>query len=264
MAGALRYYLFYFKNLFQLGFTDILFNRNKFRKFSSSVNDFKAGYNLIIDSEYLKKIDLEYILAGNKNKIVIENWIYKQGNVSLYELYTLSSIARKLNHGVIFEIGTFDGRTTLHLALNTADSARIHTLDIPPAELHNVKLKLDLGDPQLIDKKQFMIGENFMERTESKKIIQHLSDSAGFDYSPFYGKVDLFFVDGAHSYEYIKSDTENALKTLKDNGIIIWHDYGNVIDVVEYLNELSKTLPVFRINGTSLAVYSKALSANKH
>jgi hypothetical protein len=265
LSGTIRYYLHYFKNLTKLGYIDILFNRKKFKKFSSSVNDFETNYALTIDSDFLKKIELSDIIKANSiNKIIIENWNYRQGNVSLYELYSLSSLAKHFAPKVIFEIGTFDGRTTLHFALNTGDATQINTLDLPPEDLHNVKLKLDSGDPQLVDKKQFRIGECFIDRAESKKITQHLSDSAAFDYSPFAGKVDFFFVDGAHSYEYIKSDTENALKTLSDKGIILWHDYGNVIDVVEYLNDLSKTLPICRIDQTSLAVYSKALFPNQH
>jgi len=39
-------------------------------------------------------------------------------------------------------------------------------------------------------------------------------DSASFDYSPYHGRVDLFFIDGAHSYEYVRSDTLNANEVL--------------------------------------------------
>ena len=125
-----------------------------------------------------------------------------------------------------------------------------------------MKQKLDAGDPQLVAKKGFRIGECFLERKESEKVIQHLSDSAKFDYLPFNSKIDLFFIDGAHSYEYVRSDTENALNTIKPGGIILWHDYTNVIDVTEYLNELSSTKPIYRINHTSIAVYSPTLFPN--
>jgi hypothetical protein len=263
LFGTLRYYLYYFANLTKLGFIDIFANRKKFKQFSVSVNDFKANYELIHKSKHLKTVELSDIVDLGKSKVIIENWVYRQGNMSLYELYAVSSIAQNLNPSVIFEIGTFDGRTTLHMALNTGETTRINTLDIPPEDLHSAKLKLDSGDPQLMDKRQFRIGECFINRAESRKITQHLEDSAAFDFADFTGKVGLFFVDGAHSYEYIKSDTENALKSLKEDGIILWHDYGNVIDVVNYLNELSNSLPICRINQTSIAIYSKALFQTK-
>lgn len=257
---TIKYYLYYFKNLFILGYVNIFTNRKKFKEFSSAVNDFKTNYNITVKARHLRTIDIDNIVKDSPdNKIIIENWKYRQGNVSLYELYCLSQLAKNLKPKTIFEIGTFDGRTTLHFALNSADDTKIHTLDLPPSELENVKLKLDAGDPQLVDKKGFRIGECYLDRDETKKVTQHLSDSAKFNYLPFNKSIDLFFVDGAHSYEYVKSDTENALKSISPNGIILWHDYTNVIDVTEYLNELSGKMPVFRINHTSLAIYAPSV-----
>jgi hypothetical protein len=250
-----------------LGFINIFTNRRKFKEFSAAVNDFKVNYEITSKSKYLRTIELEEITGKRNsdypgNPVLIDNWVHRQGNVSLYELYCLSSISKTLNPEVIFEIGTFDGRTTLHFALNTDSMTKIHTLDLPPGELENVKLKLDSGDPQLVDKKGFRIGECYLDKDESKKVIQHLSDSAKFDFSPFYSGIDLIFVDGAHSFEYVKSDTENAMKMIKPNGIILWHDYTNVIDVTEFLNGLSSTEQIYRINNTSIAVYSPALFLN--
>ena len=56
--------------------------------------------------------------------------------------------------------------------------------------------------------------------------INHIgADSQTFDFSSL-GKFDLIFVDGDHSYESIKKDTENIFPLLKDEkSIIVWHDY---------------------------------------
>lgn len=262
MRGTFKYYINYFWNIFILGFVDIITNRKKFKVFSGIVNDFKTGYGLSAESEYLKERELSEII-GDRNigsPVLIENWVYRQGNVSLYELYCLCLITKAIEPAAIFEIGTFDGRTTLHFALNSPASTRINTLDLPPENLKTVKLKLDEGDPQLVDKKDFSIGQNFLNRPEQSKIIQHLSDSASFDYSQFAVGIDLFFVDGAHSYEYVKCDTENAFGTLKVGGFLLWHDYGNVLDVTRYLNKLSGEMPIFRIKHTSIAVSSSSLA----
>ncbi len=261
---TIGYYIYFFKNLFVLVFIDFFTNRNKFKEFSASVNDFRTNYELINKSRFLKTLELSEIIGAKKenSKIAIENWEYRQGNVSLYELYCLCHLVKSFKPSSIFEIGTFDGRTTLHFAANTDDNTIIHTLDLPADNIDDVDMKLDAGDTQLIEKKGFRIGECFLDKPEASKIKQQLGDSAKFDYSPFLNKIDIFFIDGAHSYEYVKSDTINAFNTIKANGIIIWHDYTNVIDVTEYINELSKTKPIFRINNTSFAIYSPVISPN--
>ncbi|MCC6865832.1 MAG: class I SAM-dependent methyltransferase [Ignavibacteria bacterium] len=258
--STIKYYCIYFKNLFINGFFNIFFNRKKFKEFSVITNDFHYNYNLISKTNILKSIDALDLFKTENNieDVKIEKWNFRQGNVTLNELYILCLTAKLLKPKIIFEIGTFDGRTTLHLAVNTVNETKIHTLDLPPEKLNEINMKLDPGDLQLITKSGFRIGECFLNRVEKEKIIQHFGDSAKFDFSEFNKKVELFFIDGAHSYNYVKTDTENALKSLTPNGIIFWHDYSNVADVAEYLNKLNESLNIYRIQNTSLAVYSPA------
>src|ERR1043165_6615180 len=55
------------------------------------------------------------------------------GDVNLSELAVLASAAAACSSGdEIIEIGTFDGRTTLNLAVNAPPQHRIFTLDLPP------------------------------------------------------------------------------------------------------------------------------------
>ena len=37
--------------------------------------------------------------------------------------------------------------------------------------------------------------------------------------------MDLIFIDGGHTYELIKNDSELAFQMISKNGIIFWHDY---------------------------------------
>jgi predicted O-methyltransferase YrrM len=88
------------------------------------------------------------------------------------------------------------------------------------------------------------------------RIHRLFGDSATFDFSPFHNQVDLFFIDGAHSYQYVRNDTEKALPCVKKGGVIAWHDYGRcgINGVSRWLHELRDDGRVIqRVPGGSLA-----------
>ncbi len=260
MLHKIKYYFLYSLGLFARGFTDFFFNKARFKSFTSFVNDYKISYELKSKSAYLPQVELGAIesMKDKKIEITIENWNFRQGNMTLFELYCICALAKAYNPLNILEIGTFDGQTAYHLALNTGAQCKIHTIDLPPEELGKTKYNIASGDSELIEKKGFESGTRLKNSPFKDRIIQYFVDSAKFDYSALQNKIDIAFIDGAHSYFYIKSDTENILEILKPRGIILWHDYGSVLDVAEYLNELSRNLKLIRIKDTSLVMFKGA------
>lgn len=181
------------------------------------------------------------------------------GNITLQELAVIAALVRQHAPRTIFEIGTFEGRTTLNMAINSAPETRILTLDLPKAQLDFTKLHITTGDRVFIDKPKS--GERFENFESPHKITQLYGDSATFDFSPYFGAIDLVFVDGSHAYDYVRSDTEIALKLLRDgHGAILWHDYTAWVGVTKALNELFQQSPILKnmrsIKGTTL-VYLK-------
>jgi hypothetical protein len=69
-------------------------------------------------------------------------------------------------------------------------------------------------------------------------------DSATFDFAPYHELIDLFFIDGAHSYEYVRSDTLHALACVRPGGVVAWHDFGRT-----GLNGVSRLLLELRAGG---------------
>jgi predicted O-methyltransferase YrrM len=53
------------------------------------------------------------------------------------------------------------------------------------------------------------------------------------------GKFDFIFIDGDHSTEGIKVDTEFCEKILNPNGIIAWHDFSGMREVSEFIEAYS-------------------------
>ncbi|MBM3192558.1 MAG: hypothetical protein FJZ63_07935, partial [Chlamydiae bacterium] len=58
----------------------------------------------------------------------------QDGNLSLKELLTLTAFLQAYRPKNLLEIGTFNGATTLHMALNTPAQSTIHTLDLSQVE----------------------------------------------------------------------------------------------------------------------------------
>lgn len=178
------------------------------------------------------------------------------GNVTLYELVTIARTVAHVRPSAAFEIGTFNGRTTLNIAANSPEQAMTYTLDLPAEGLNEAGLPLDPADVKYVQKQ--VSGELFLGTPLASRIRQLLGDSARFDYAPYRGKMDLVFVDGAHSYEYVISDSRNALELLRDGtGTILWHDYAGWPGVTRALNEMYQQGGVWSglrwVRGTTVA-----------
>lgn len=171
------------------------------------------------------------------------------------DLVALCLLCRYLKPRRIFEIGTLNGYTAYHFALNAPD-ATVFTLDLPKSGDTAPALRLTAMDVLHVDGSRAAAAYCFDGSAEAGRIHCLFGDSATFDYSPYDGNIDLFFVDGAHSYEYVSSDTRNALRCCRPGGVIAWHDYGRVgvNGVSRCLGELRRSgYDVCSVPGSSLA-----------
>ncbi|MGI9179346.1 MAG: class I SAM-dependent methyltransferase [Longimicrobiaceae bacterium] len=180
-----------------------------------------------------------------------------EGNVTLLELVAINKLVSHLSPRRLFEIGTFDGRTTLNLAVNSPEGAEVFTLDLPRTDLAATALPVEPSERIYIEKDES--GARYRGSGYESKITQLYGDSALFDFSPFRGSIDFVFIDGSHAYEYVLTDSRNALRMLSGTGgIILWHDYGGWDGVTRALNELYHGQSEFgglrRLAGTSLAL----------
>jgi predicted O-methyltransferase YrrM len=201
-------------------------------------------------------VDVASLLGGRDEPLKLRELTHVDGNVSVLELVVLATLVRRHAPETIFEIGTFDGRTTLNLALNSPDTARVFTLDLPRWEAANTKLPTQNGDVRYVVKD--VSGARFHNTDVENKIQLLYGDSAVFDFTPYRNAIDFLFIDGAHSYEYVLNDTRAALKMLRNGrGVILWHDCALDTPVVRALNELHAAHPELEsmrlIKGTTLA-----------
>lgn len=202
---------------------------------------------------------LDEILPDMKgSRIILEHLPGDGIDNSIAELAYLALITRAVKPERIFEIGTFHGRTALNFALNSGPEAVIYTLDLPPEERIDAVRRAHPADAALIKKSD--TGLYFRQRVESSQIHQLYGDSVQFDFTPYLGKIDLVFIDGAHDYRTASTDTTNALRIIKPGGWIVWHDFGNYGDYNDVTRAVLDLLPpsgVFQIDNTQLAIYQK-------
>jgi Methyltransferase domain len=183
----------------------------------------------------------------------------QQGDVNLAELAVLATAAASVTTGSeIIEIGTFDGRTTLNLALNSRQHLAVFTLDLPPDTLP--KFDLAPGERTFVEKPRS--GRHFVEAAgrgvaAAQRINQLFGDSATFDWSAHRGRAGLVFVDGSHAYDYVIADSDTALGLIAWKGVVIWHDYGVWEGVTRALEDIeaSRHLGLRHVRGTSLVVW---------
>ena len=170
------------------------------------------------------------------------------------ELAYMALITAWLQPRLVFEFGTFRGRTALNFALNSPQDCEIHTLDL--GELDDGASDAGDADAHLVAKR--IPGEDYKGRDVAPKIHQLFGNSLGYDFSRFEGKVDLVFVDGGHTYEVAHADTENALRMCRPGGVILWHDFANYGDYHDVIRAVLDCLPgdqIYQIHDTQLAVY---------
>ncbi len=137
----------------------------------------------------------------------------------------ICSIARRYNCRKYLEIGTYIGES-INILTDICDE--LHSVTPPPGSKNSMK--------------DFCINTNvpdYSERlTYSPKIIHHYcDDSKTFDFNTIPRDIDLYFIDGDHSFHGVYIDTKNIFAHRRKDSIVIWHDFKNVIPT--FTNEIA-------------------------
>lgn len=224
-------------------------------------------YKAYSNSRGLKQANVFDVLGSRERQDIVlgylqrtamygEPWMHELASYTA-DIVSLCLLCSILKPKTVFEVGTLHGYTAYHFALNSGADTTVYSLDLPKGEKIEPALRTTIVDAA-------HIGAAFSEycfsgKPEEQKVRLLFGDSARFDYTPYHDSVDLFFIDGAHSYEYVKSDTLHALRCCKPGGVIAWHDFGRagVNGVSRWLMELAGSETIYVIPGGSLAFMVK-------
>lgn len=143
-------------------------------------------------------------------------------SISLQEGAALAALIKKVRAKRVFEFGTYKGVSTTQMAMNLPPNGLIYTLDLPEKGAGKVALQISKQSERAIaveTGKGSLIPEDLLHQITFLK-----EDSAHFDPAPFEETMDLVFVDGAHSADYVRNDTEKGWQMLRKGGVMAWHD----------------------------------------
>jgi len=207
------------------------------------------------DPLQIPQVDVNSLLpeSGEPWRIHLAFFPWTYASISILEFSCLVLLMKRAKAARVFEFGTYMGVSVTQFVLNVGPDSAVYTLDLPENSTGTL-LKIDDPDEAALtvqNRKGSLVPPDLKPRVT---FLQQ--DSAAFDESPHAGKIDFVFVDGAHSYDYVKSDSEKGWRMLRSGGIIAWHDVRHQDpDVVRFLVE-SSYRPT-RIRGTSLAFAQK-------
>jgi hypothetical protein len=172
---------------------------------------------------------------------------YVDGSLPLCDLLALLSVLVDRSPRAVLEIGTFNGYTTRLMALNLPE-AEIHTIDLPE-NFNETGSGMPKDDWHLISARR--VGAEYRADPSIKSVTQHFGDTAEY----VFPTAEIFFIDGSHTYAYVRNDTEKALMS-STTKVLLWHDCDRTHpDVTRWLVEMIQTgYPVRRIEGTNLAI----------
>lgn len=217
---------------------------------------FKFGFESFRDMDKerfdFRKVNLGKFLESLNNQIFIKDITLMAGGSGILDYAFLKAIMLKFGFKTYLEVGTWMGESIAAIA-EVAE------------ECYSVSLPDD--NPGMID----YFGRvnhkaNFSRYFSYKKanIIHYCEDSKTFNFSSIPRKVDLVFIDGDHSYEGIRSDTENIFKIIDTKStMVVWHDFKDLRNnyIADTVHAIKESLPqgifnkVFSIDNNMCGVF---------
>ncbi|MGB2775332.1 MAG: class I SAM-dependent methyltransferase [Anaerolineae bacterium] len=159
----------------------------------------------------LPTVDLLDLLPGFEE--TVEPVSFLEGTSLLTDLALLKALARRFPQCRYLEIGAWRGESVANVASVAAAC---------------VSISLSADEMRQSGYHQELIAAHGFYSKSLPNITHIGHDSRTFDYASLPEKFDLIFVDGDHTHDSVRIDTQNAFKMLRGpDAMIVWHDYGH-------------------------------------
>ena len=194
----------------------------------------------------LPSVDLLDILPDFDE--TIDNYTYLDGTSRPIDIALVKALCAQRARCSYLEIGSWRGESLSNAADVCAECCSISFSD---AEMRALGFEKEIPFQRLF--------------TATRSNVSHIAQSSlTFDFDSLGKRFDVVFIDGDHSYEAVKSDTENAFRLLRDeSSVIVWHDYGAELPEWPVLAGILDGSPqearahIYSVTNTLCAIYTR-------
>lgn len=194
---------------------------DSFKVFSFLLEDYPikdSKVKVTKPKEYnVRFLDLGVFLSSAHTGINIEDMTFLAGGSGVLDYAFLKALMLNLGFRTYLEVGTWMGES---IAAVSEVADKCYSVSMPDDNKEIVGYFKNI-----LNKSNF---SRYFSR-ERENIVHFYGDSKTFDYKRIKDKVDLVFIDGDHSYEGVKKDTDNIFKFIdKESSIVVWHDFKDI------------------------------------
>lgn len=163
----------------------------------------------------LKKISIGMFLKDfyeQYGTISLRDATFNPGGSGVLDYAFIRAVLLKYDLSTYMEIGTYIGESIHSISDITDLSISLTVEPEHPASMRRWCMQRGIPD--------------YSNRlVTDRNIHQYFADSKEFDFGKIKEKIDLYFIDGDHSYEGVVNDTKKVFAHKERDSFVIWHDF---------------------------------------
>lgn len=199
-----------------LWYKEILENIKRLGIKDSDIEVFRINLENVLPYEIEEAMDRRTIDLGDfllrGSNIRCKELTFLVGGSSVLDYVFLKQIALLYECKEYLEVGTYIGES---INILTECCRRLYSVTAPLEGSYSAKGWCEA----------FKLPNHSEKLTYSDKIIHYYGDSKEYDFSEHADTVDLYYIDGDHSYQGVYCDTKNIFTYKKEDAIVVWHDF---------------------------------------